>query len=521
MDFSTRLKGLLDPSILGGIFDGSPDETLSRFLPTDQIDRIPEGQRDWYAREALRATHDSGRPAAQQRLLDFAKLREGQTEAAQKARELQEQRAKAAYLLNPGQQALDAQALMGGSGPTKLAASIMNSPELRRNTMTQAAILESQGGPKIVDTLLKLNTPVDVKPGWSMNPMTGQIDHRVELEKGLTLLPNGTVGHAPGVLESLKKIEEQRADIDVDKTYRTTPDTWVQRPDGSQVRMSMLPPRQPLSAQGYQQPQASGQSAQVPGLVSGNMPQVGRPGAMPPQAAQGDLIAQRDAAVVAGRPADVLRLEKMLYGDQYGQSKSYDNALQIQRDIATTNNKTSTEQMVRTAMASFESARNAAGSIPEISAMIGLIDKGVYGKQGFIPGDWRLAWARQFGGDTAKIADTTELRQLAVKSLLDMAQKVKPISDSDMKTLKEASVAPDTLSEAELGRIARRMLKSAQGEITRHGEDMKRFPAEKLRSAIDFDLSVVDPTPAPKPLAPSKPAGGGLPPGFVMREVKR
>jgi len=82
MEFTSRLKGLLDRGILAGAFDADSNESLRRYLPQDQIDLIPADKRDQFAQMAFRANREEGYGAAQKRLLEFAAMPAAQARLA-------------------------------------------------------------------------------------------------------------------------------------------------------------------------------------------------------------------------------------------------------------------------------------------------------------------------------------------------------------------------------------------------------------------------------------------------------
>jgi len=544
MDLSTRLKGLLDPGILGGMFDGSPDETLSRFLPTDQIDRIPADQRAWYAQQAIRSTQADGRAGAQQRLLEFAKLREDQILAAEKKQNDEINRREALQIVQaePFQQALDTRAIAGGpQGPT-MAAQMQgraNQADLKR----RAVVLEAKGGPKILNLLDQLYGETEVKPGYYRNNLTNEVGHRVEPEKNQTVV-NGVVSNAPGSMQATQERALVGANVDIYKGRALENPVLVPGPTGPTYQYPTAMAGgypQPPAPQGYPQPQAPGRAApQVPGLVNGNAPTPPRRAPAPQQ--QGtDFDRRISTAAMAGDPGLVASLEAdraraMGLPAPVGQSPAFTNAVEIQRDMAKNNAQSALSATTKTIQPSYDSALIAASGIPKARDLLKIIDSGVYAKKGIFPGDWVEAGGRLFNGDNEKLANTEAVRKAGLEWLLSEASKLKPIANADIELLKNGIANPNSMTEKTMRRIVKDMIESQKKVIETHNELLGTFQESRIEAAFGRPMSVkapADPGSQAGQIAPGSPTSGlGTPsvsgrvggqparPGFTFREVK-
>jgi hypothetical protein len=545
MDFSTRLKGLLDPGILGGMFDGSPDETLSRFLPPDQINRIPEDQRAWYAQQAIRSTQADGRAGAQQRLLEFAKLREGQILAEQTARSQQELRGEIDQATRPMYRGMSMAAEQGAPlGPTKLAQSLAQTTEAQLPSIQQAIRIKALGGPDLIEGVIKAKTPIAMPTGNSIHPVTGAVVSTPKLPDGMVQdTATGAVNLANGFLPAQGAIARQAAGIDTQAKFDTEEYVAEQTPYGIVYRgkLSGLTREQKEAERQRANPQPGmpqpGPAQQVPGLVTGSAPQVGRPGSMPQP--QGDLSAQISAAVAEGDPERVLQLEQQRSGGRLqGTPASYTQAMEVQKGRIASDQRTSSEALVKAVQPSFDGAMAASGALSKAYDLKKLVTDGVYARMGILPGDYVEMAARLLGADPQKLANGAALKRATTDELLVMAQKLRPASDTDIKLIQKATANPDSMTVGEMKRLADLVINDHKKTIKGHGEMLKRFPADRVSTAFGgMNLSVDEPPDhtlqMPPPSNPLPPVRGPMPPppgvtapnqsgrpGFTFREIK-
>jgi hypothetical protein len=491
MDLSTRLKGLLDPGILGGMFDGSPDETLSRFLPTDQIDRIPADQRAWYAQQAIRSTQADGRAGAQQRLLEFAKLREDQILAAQRAIEQQELRGEIEQATNPMYRGMSIAAEQGAPlGPTKIAQSLAQTTAAQLPSMPQAIRIKARGGPDLTEAVIKANTPIAIPPGNSMNPVTKAVMSTPKLGDGLVInAQTGNVEFAGGYLRAQQAVAQQQSDIDTRAKIDTEQMIPEQTPGGIVYRgaISGMTPKEKREARQQGNPQ--------PGMP----PPAGRPG-VAPQPQQGmDYDSQIEEAVMAGNAQRVARLQAeqaraMGRPAPMGITEPYRQAQEVFKGRTAADLKTASDALVKTVQPSFDGAMSASGALSKAYDLRKLVTDGVYARQGIIPGDYVEMAARLLGADPQKLANGAALKRATTDELLVMAQKLRPASDTDIKLIQKATVNPDSMTAGEMRRLADLVIADHKKTIKGHGDTLKRFPADRLATAFGgMNLSVDEP----------------------------
>lgn len=543
MDFS-RLKGLLDRGIFAGAFDDSADESLGRYLPQDQIDRIPAEQRDQYARVAFAANRDGGYGAAQQRLLDFAKMREGQILAEQTARSQQELRGEIDQATNPMYRGMSIAAQQGAPlGPTKLAQSLAQTTEAQLPSMQQAIRIKALGGPDLTKAVIDAKTPVAMPTGNSINLMTGAVVSTPKLPDGMVQdTATGAVKLANGFLPAQKAISEQAAGIDTQAKFDTEEYVAEQGPNGIVYRgkLSGLTREQKEAGRQRANPQPGmpqpGPAQQVPGLTRGDMP--GRPGVRPAQQG-GDLNAMIQAAVLAGEPGKVLELETQLNGGRpvQGIPESYRQAQQIQKSRVEREQDLSSRNLSEAVNASLQRGIDAADALDKAYDIRNIIKSGVYSKVGAIPGEWRETIMRATGlSDPAKLGNTAVLKAATVDALIAKSKDIKPVTNSDMALLGKATTNANDLTDVELLRIADLVIMNNQKAIKGHANLIKRFPSDRLSAVMGgMDLTITEPQDRPAPtiqVAPP-PVRGPMPPppgvtapsqsgrpGFTFREIK-
>jgi hypothetical protein len=558
MDLSTRLKGLLDPGILGGMFDGSPDETLSRFLPTDQIDRIPADQRAWYAQQAIRSTQADGRAGAQQRLLEFAKLREDQILAAERARRAADLQGEIDQATNPMYRGMSIAAEQGAPlGPTKIAQSLAQTTAAQLPSMPQAIRIKALGGPDLTEGVIKARTPIAIPTGNAIHPVTGAVISTPKLPDGMVTDASGAVRIANGFLPAQRAVAQQQSSIETQAKFDTEDYVAEQGPNGlvyrgklsgmtreekaaERLRANPQPQQgmpQPGMPGAYQPPQQPGPAQQVPGLTSGNIP--GRPGVQPAQQG-GDLNARLQAAVVAGKPDEVLALETQLNGGRppQGLTESYKRAQEIQLAGVKQDRELSSRNTVEAVKASLERGMNAAETLDKAYDIRNIIKSGVYSKVGAIPGEWRETIMRATGlADPTRLGNTAALKAATVDALIAKSKDIKPVTNSDMALLGKATTSANDLTDVELLRLSDLVIMDAKKAIKGHENLIKRFPRDRLSAVMDnMDLSITEPQDRPVPtvqVAPAPPVRGPMPPppgvtapgqpprpGFTFREVK-
>jgi hypothetical protein len=519
MDLSTRLKGLLDPGILGGMFDGSPDETLSRFLPTDQIDRIPADKRAWYAQQAIRSTQADGRAGAQQRLLEFAKLREDQILAAEKARRAAELRGEIDQATNPMYRGMSIAAEQGAPlGPTKIAQSLAQTTAAQLPSMPQAIRIKALGGPDLTEAVIKARTPIAIPTGNAIHPVTGAMISTPKLPDGMVIDASGAVRLANGFLPAQGAVAQQASEIETQAAIARQPLMRVDGPDGATLVGSITgtpPPARP-----------------------GMPPPAGRPGVAPQPQPGMDYDSQIEEAVMAGNAQRVARLQAeqaraMGRPAPMGISEAYKQAQKVFEGRTAADLKTSSDALVKTVQPSFDGAMAARGSLDKTYELKNLIRSGVYTKQGIIPGDYVEMAARVFGNDPEKLANTRALKVASLQALLDMAAKLKPPSDTDIKLLNSGISNPDSMTEREMMRITDNLIADHKKTIKGHGDTLKRFPADRLSTAFGgMNLSVDEPkdpyerqpsngqTGLGTPTVSGRVVGTPARPGFTFREIK-
>jgi hypothetical protein len=335
------------------------------------------------------------------------------------------------------------------------------------------------------------------------------------------------VSLAPGLAEATGVLDRQKAGIETQAAIDRQPLMRVDGPDGATLVGSIT--GTPLPAR--------------PG-----MPQpAGRPGVAPQPGM--DYDSQIEEAVMAGKPQQVARLQAeqaraMGRPAPMGISEAYKQAQEVFKGRTAADLKTASDALVKTVQPSFDGAIAARGALDKTYELKNLIRSGVYAKQGIIPGDVVEMFARVFGYDPEKLANTTALKVASLQSLLDMASKLRPATDADMKRLDSGIAHPDSMTERDMMRIADNLIADHKKIIKGHGDTLKRFPADRLSTAFGgMNLSVDEPT-DPYERPPSRGQNGlgtptvsgqtglGTPtvsgrvggqparPGFTFREVK-
>jgi hypothetical protein len=503
MDLSTRLKGLLDPGILGGMFDGSPDETLSRFLPTDQIDRIPADQRAWYAQQAIRSTQADGRAGAQQRLLEFAKLREDQILAAERARRAAELQGEIDHATNPLYRGMSMAPEQGAPlGPTKIAQSLAQTTAAQLPSIQQAIRIKARGGPDLTEAVIKANTPIAIPTGNSMNPVTKAVMSTPKLGDGLVInAQTGNVELASGYLRAQQDVAQQQSDIDTRAKIETEQMIPEQTPGGIVYRgaISGMTPKEKREARQQGNPQTGMPGAYQPPQQPGTPPPAGRPGVAPQPQPGMDYDSQIEEAVMAGNAQRVARLQAeqaraMGRPAPMGITEPYRQAQEVFKGRIAADQRTSSDALVKAVQPSFDGAMSASGALSKAYDLRKLVTDGVYARQGIIPGDYVEMAARLLGADPQKLANGAALKRATTDELLVMAQKLRPASDTDIKLIQKATVNPDSMTAGEMRRLADLVIADHKKTIKGHGDTLKRFPADRLATAFGgMNLSVDEP----------------------------
>jgi hypothetical protein len=513
MEFTSRLKGLLDRGILAGAFDADSNESLRRYLPQDQIDLIPADKRDQFAQMAFRANREDGYGAAQQRLLEFAAMPAAQ-EKARRERQLSADydRDMLPYT-DGGVTAMQMASERGAYGPTRLAASMMQmSPQ-------EALRIKMKYGKDFTKDVRDSLTPIEIKAGMNRNPMNGEDDFTPQAPVGMRYDP-GTrrMSLTPGFAESTGALDRQRAGIETQAAIERQPLMRVDGPDGATLVGSITgtpPPARP-----------------------GMPPPAGRPGVAPQPQPGMDYDSQIEEAVMAGNAQRVARLQAeqaraMGRPAPMGISEAYRQAQEVFKGRTAADLKTASDALVKTVQPSFDGAMAARGSLDKTYELKNLIRSGVYTKQGIIPGDYVEMAARVFGNDPEKLANTRALKVASLQSLLDMAAKLKPASDTDIKLLRDGITNPDSMTEREMMRITDNLIADHKKTIKGHGDTLKRFPADRLATAFGgMNLSVDEPkdpyerppsngqTGLGTPTVSGRVVGTPARPGFTFREIK-
>jgi len=535
MEFTSRLKGLLDRGILAGAFDADANESLSRYLPQDQIDLIPADKRDQFAQMAFRANREEGYGAAQKRLLEFAAMPAAQ-EAARREKQLRAdyERDMLPYT-DGGVTAMQMASERGAYGPTRLAASMMQmSPQ-------EALRIKMKYGKDFTKDVRDSLTPIERKPGVNIDPMTGEETFTPQVPVGMNYNPRSrAVSLAPGLAEATGVLDRQKAGIETQAKIETEQMIPEQTPGGTVYRGAItgMTAQEKQAARQQGNPQPGMPSAYQPPQQPGMPPPVGRPG-VAPQPQQGmDYDSQIEEAVMAGNALRVARLQAeqaraMGRPAPMGISEAYRQAQEVFKGRTAADLKTSSDALVKTVQPSFDGAMAARGSLDKTYELKNLISSGVYTKQGIIPGDYVEMAARVFGNDPEKLANTRALKVASLQSLLDMAAKLRPASDTDIKLLKDGISNPNSMTEREMMRITDNLIADHKKTIKGHGDTLKRFPADRLATAFGgMNLSVDEPT-DPYERTPARGQNGlGTPsvsgrvggqparPGFTFREVK-
>jgi hypothetical protein len=276
----------------------------------------------------------------------------------------------------------------------------------------------------------------------------------------------------------------------------------------------------------------------MPPQQPGTPPPAGRPGVAPQPQPGMDYDSQIEEAVMAGNAQRVARLQAeqaraMGRPAPMGISEAYRQAQEVFKGRTAADLKTSSDALVRTVQPSFDGAMAARGSLDKTYELKNLIRSGVYTKQGIIPGDIVEMGARVFGNDPEKLANTRALKVASLQSLLDMAAKLKPASDTDINLLKDGITNPDSMTEREMMRITDNLIADHKKTIKGHGDTLKRFPADRLSTAFGgMNLSVDEPkdpyerqpsngqTGLGTPTVSGRVVGTPARPGFTFREIK-
>lgn len=520
MEFTSRLKGLLDDTIFAGAFDADANESLRRYLPQDQIDLIPANKRDQYARLAFGSHAASGYGAAQQRLLEFAGLPAAQ-EKARRERQLSADydRDMLPYT-DGGVTAMQMASERGSYGPTRLAASMTQmSPQ-------EALRIKMKYGKDFTKDVRDSLTPIEIKAGTNRNPMTGEDDFTPQVPVGMNYNPmTRRMSLTPGFAESTSVLDQRRSNIETRAAIDRQPLMRVDGPDGATLVGSIT---------GTPLPARPGMPPQQPGTP----PPAGRPGVAPQPQPGMDYDSQIEEAVMAGNAQRVARLQAeqaraMGRPAPMGISEAYRQAQEVFKGRTAADLKTSSDALVRTVQPSFDGAMAARGSLDKTYELKNLIRSGVYTKQGIIPGDIVEMGARVFGNDPEKLANTRALKVASLQSLLDMAAKLKPASDTDINLLKDGITNPDSMTEREMMRITDNLIADHKKTIKGHGDTLKRFPADRLSTAFGgMNLSVDEPkdpyerqpsngqTGLGTPTVSGRVVGTPARPGFTFREIK-
>jgi len=363
----------------------------------------------------------------------------------------------------------------GAYGPTRLAASMMQmSPQ-------EALRIKMKYGKDFTKDVRDSLTPIERKPGVNINPMTGEETFTPQVPVGMNYNPRSrAVSLAPGLAEATGVLDRQRADIETKAAIDRQSLMRVDGPDGATLVGSITgtpPPARP-----------------------GMPPPAGRAG-VAPQPQQGmDYDSQIEDAVMAGNALRVARLQAeqaraMGRPAPMGISEAYRQAQEVFKGRTAADLKTSSDALVKTVQPSFDGAMVARGSLDKTYELKNLIRSGVYTKQGIIPGDYVEMAARVFGNDPEKLANTRALKVASLQSLLDMAAKLKPASDTDIKLLNSGITNPDSMTEREMMRITDNLIADHRKTIKGHGDTLKRFPADRLATAFGgMNLSVDEPT---------------------------
>jgi hypothetical protein len=538
MEFTSRLKGLLDDTIFAGAFDADANESLRRYLPQDQIDLIPVDKRDQYARLAFGSHAAGGYGAAQQRLMEFAGMPAAQAEAAEKARRAAELRGEIDQATNPMYRGMSIAAEQGAPlGPTKLAQNLSQTTAAQLPSIQQAIRIQALGGPALTEAVIKARTPIAIPTGNSISPVTGAVISTPKLDAGFEQDPvTGEVRLARGFLPAQRAVAQQQSSIETQAKFDTEDYVAEQGPNGlvyrgklsgmtreqkAAERLRANPQPQPGMPQpgmpgAYQPPQQPGPAQQVPGLTSGNIP--GRPGVQPAQQG-GDLNARLQAAVVAGKPDEVLALETQLNGGRppQGLTESYKRAQEIQLAGVKQDRELSSRNTVEAVKASLERGMNAADTLDKAYDIRNIIKSGVYSKVGAIPGEWRETIMRATGlADPTRLGNTAALKAATVDALIAKSKDIKPVTNSDMALLGKATTSANDLTDVELLRLSDLVIMDAKKAIKGHENLIKRFPRDRLSAVMDnMDLSITEPQDRPVPtvqVAPAPPVRGPMPP---------
>jgi hypothetical protein len=339
----------------------------------------------------------------------------------------------------------------------------------------------------------------------------------------------GEVRLARGFLPAQRAVAQQQSSIETQAKFDTEQMNPEQTPAGIVYRgalsgMTAQEKRearqqgnpQPGMPGAYQPPQQPGPAQQVPGLTSGNIP--GRPGVQPAQQG-GDLNARLQAAVVAGKPDEVLALETQLNGGRppQGLTESYKRAQEIQLAGVKQDRELSSRNTVEAVKASLERGMNAADTLDKAYDIRNIIKSGVYSKVGAIPGEWRETIMRATGlADPTRLGNTAALKAATVDALIAKSKDIKPVTNSDMALLGKATTSANDLTDVELLRLSDLVIMDAKKAIKGHENLIKRFPRDRLSAVMDnMDLSITEPQDRPVPtvqVAPAPPVRGPMPP---------
>lgn len=465
-----------------------PNERLAQYLPPSYLEMIPEQDRATMAnlahRSAMSAYSAGENPmnAAQQTLLKLIEA----SASAKKAETVREETDK---LLNPERRAMAVGADAGSIGPTNANLARSKDPAALLPSFREAAQLKAMGGMDLTDYIKNSTTPIKVEPGVNIDPLKRTQSFTPRVPDNFIYDPvSKRVSLAPGALEAAGAQGQQQSQIDINKAIRTAPLMKVPGPNGDIYVNSIT---------GLPQPIGQGDAPRAPEPPAQPAPMA--PTAVP--APSMSFPARIQQAVKAGEPETVLQLEAEWARSQgrpvpLGETGSYRRAVENARKRFDTDTATSSAALTATVQKSFNDAQAAADALPKMAYAQRLIDEGVYARQGVIPGDIRLQAARMFGGDPNKITNTSELKVMAIGQLLDLAQKLRPASDTDLKLLQGAINDPDKFDVPTLRRITAGLMRDYQSQIRKHGETLKRFDPDRVSAAFGGqDLTVKDPTP--------------------------
>jgi hypothetical protein len=542
MEFTSRLKGLLDDTIFAGAFDADANESLRRYLPQDQIDLIPADKRDQYARLAFGSHAASGYGAAQQRLMEFAGLPAAQAAAAEKARRAAELQGEIDHATNPLYRGMSMAPEQGAPlGPTKIAQSLAQTTAAQLPSIQQAIRIKARGGPDLTEAVIKANTPIAIPTGNSMNPVTKAVMSTPKLGDGLVInAQTGNVELASGYLRAQQDVAQQQSDIDTRAKIETEQMIPEQTPGGIVYRGAITgmtaKEKREARQQGNPQPRMPG--AYQPPQQPGTPPPAGRPGVAPQPQPGMDYDSQIEEAVMAGNAQRVARLQAeqaraMGRPAPMGITEPYRQAQEVFKGRIAADQRTSSDALVKAVQPSFDGAMSASGALSKAYDLRKLVTDGVYARQGIIPGDYVEMAARLLGADPQKLANGAALKRATTDELLVMAQKLRPASDTDIKLIQKATVNPDSMTAGEMRRLADLVIADHKKTIKGHGDTLKRFPADRLATAFGgMNLSVDEPkdpyegqpsngqTGLGTPTVSGRVVGTPARPGFTFREIK-